>query len=73
MFVSPARRKRKREKKHKRPETDISVDELMDTATFKKFSSAIDSMLEAVEDVDLTELNAGKIQSIILPSLCARM
>ncbi|KAI0209445.1 Nipped-B-like protein [Lamellibrachia satsuma] len=55
---SEARRRRRREKKHKRTETDISVDELMDTATFKKFSSAIDNMLEAVEDVDLNELNA---------------
>jgi len=73
MSVFPARRKRKREKKHKRTETDISVDELMDTATFKKFSSAIDSMLEAVEDIDLTELNAGKIQAIILPCLYAGM
>lgn len=58
----PARRRRRREKKHKRTETDISVDELMDTATFKKFSSAIDNMLEAVEDVDLNELNAGMVQ-----------
>ena len=53
-------------------DTGLSVDELMDTAVFKKFNSAIDNVLEAVEDIDLTELNAGTIQPFFVACLAAR-
>jgi hypothetical protein len=41
------------------PEAMQSVEELMETPTFKRFNVAIDTVLELAEDIDLTELNKG--------------
>lgn len=52
-------KKRRREKhKHKRvTEEHLSTDDLMETATFKKFYSIVDSILESSEDLDFGALN----------------
>ena len=55
----PVSRQRRKEKhKHKRLVDDnLSTDELMETATFKKFYSLMDNILENAEDLDLGALN----------------
>ena len=41
------------------PEAMQSVEELMETPTFKRFNTAIDTVLELAEDMDLAEFNKG--------------
>ena len=41
-------------------ESNQSIEELMDTPTFKKFNEALDNVLDLSEDVDLAELRLGK-------------
>ena len=41
----------------------LSAEELMDTATFKRFSSAIEGVLESAEDLDLSTMNNGRLFS----------
>ena len=41
-------------------EVTESVDELMETPTFKRFNEAIDNVLDLAEDADLSELKLGK-------------
>ena len=36
----------------------MSEEELMDSATFKRFNSAIENVLETAEDIDISALNA---------------
>ncbi len=38
----------------------LSVEELMETGTFKKFHKSIESVIESAEDVDLNMLNSGE-------------
>ena len=51
--------------KSRMPEALQSVEEQMETPTFKRFITAVDTVLELAEDVDLAELSKGKY----LPSI----
>jgi len=42
------------------PEALQTVEEQMETPTFKRFITAVDTVLELTEDVDLAELSKGK-------------
>ena len=53
----------------KRLELRVTLEDLMESPTFKKFNAAIDSVLEAAEDIDLTELRLGKISIIYILTL----
>ena len=44
----------------KRLELRVTIEDLMESPTFKKFNAAIDNILETAEDLDLTELQLGK-------------
>ncbi|XP_051973110.1 nipped-B-like protein B isoform X2 [Xyrauchen texanus] len=53
-----ARKLKKKEKLKKRKayEPKLTQDEMMDSSTFKRFSTSIDNILENLEDMDLTSL-----------------
>ena len=40
--------------------SNLSLEELMETGTFKKFNKSIESVIELAEDVDLNMLNSSK-------------
>ena len=40
--------------------SNLSLEELMETGTFKKFHKSIESVIESAEDVDLNMLNSSK-------------
>ncbi|XP_065116638.1 nipped-B-like protein B isoform X2 [Paramisgurnus dabryanus] len=63
-----ARRLKKKEKLKKRRayEPKLTQEELMDSSTFKRFSTSIDNMLENLEDVDLTSLDDDEIPQELL-------
>ncbi len=46
----------------------MSTEELMDTATFKRFNAAIESVLDCAEDVDIASMIAGEDKHKILVS-----
>lgn len=47
-------RRRKKERKQRRyMEMSSTVEELMETPTFKRFYSAVDAILDAADDMDL--------------------
>lgn len=58
--VLTVKRQKKDKSKKRVNDTPLSAEELMDTATFKRFNTAIDSVLESAEDIDLGILNAGQ-------------
>ena len=60
-FIFTVQKKKKDRSKKRVNDTPLSAEELMDTATFKRFSSAIDTVLENAEDIDLSVLNAGML------------
>ena len=69
--------KKKKEKRRQRPvpESSMSIDELMDTPTFKRFSKAVDSVIEGAEDIDFSLLEGEHshficCKDIRLLSLC---
>ena len=54
-FVVPKEKKRREKKYQKRTvQALLSQEELMETATFKRFSNAIDYLFEGVDEADLT-------------------
>ncbi|TRZ00281.1 hypothetical protein DNTS_011606, partial [Danionella cerebrum] len=68
-------------KKRKSYEPKLTVDEMMDSSTFKRFSTGVDNILENLEDVDLSldddeipqELLLGKHQLSELSSESAKI
>lgn len=53
-FMTVAMRRRKKERKQRRyMELSSTVEELMETPTFKRFYSALDTILDAADDMDL--------------------
>ncbi|XP_051539600.1 nipped-B-like protein B isoform X2 [Myxocyprinus asiaticus] len=78
----PARKlKKEKVKKRKAYEPKLTQDEMMDSSTFKRFSTSVDNILENLEDVDLTvdddeipqELLLGKHQLSELSSESAKI
>nr|XP_055063952.1 nipped-B-like protein B isoform X3 [Misgurnus anguillicaudatus] len=61
-----ARRKKEKLKKRRAYEPKLTQDELMDSSTFKRFSTSIDNILENLEDVDLTSLDDDEIPQELL-------
>ncbi|KAF4108355.1 hypothetical protein G5714_011114 [Onychostoma macrolepis] len=63
-----ARRLKKKEKQKKRKsyEPKLTEDEMMDSSTFKRFSTSVDNILENLEDVDLTLLDDDEIPQELL-------
>lgn len=55
-------RKRKKEKKNKRHQQQqcLSMEELLESATFKKFSTAIENVFDSVEEVDIGSFDMSK-------------
>lgn len=51
--------RRKKERRRMMGLSNLSLEELMETGTFKKFHKSIESVLEAAEDVDLNMLNTS--------------
>ena len=56
-YVSVQRRRSQKHKHQRATDSSLSTDELMETATFKKFYSIIDTILESTEDLDMGALN----------------
>ncbi|XP_073685456.1 nipped-B-like protein B [Garra rufa] len=63
-----ARKLKKKEKQKKRRayEPKLTEDEMMDSSTFKRFSTSVDNILENLEDVDLTSLDDDEIPQELL-------
>ncbi|KAI7793696.1 putative nipped-B-like protein B-like, partial [Triplophysa rosa] len=63
-----ARKLKKKEKlkKRKNYEPKLTQDEMMDSSTFKRFSTSVDNILENLEDVDLTSLDDDEIPQELL-------
>ncbi|XP_062870661.1 nipped-B-like protein B isoform X2 [Trichomycterus rosablanca] len=49
---------KEKQKKRKAYEPKLTPEEMMDSSTFKRFLASLDNILENLEDVDLTSLNA---------------
>ncbi|XP_039532073.1 nipped-B-like protein B isoform X2 [Pimephales promelas] len=58
--------KREKQKKRKSYEPKLTQDEMMDSSTFKRFSTSVDNILENLEDVDLTSLDDDEIPQELL-------
>ncbi|ESO95734.1 hypothetical protein LOTGIDRAFT_214826 [Lottia gigantea] len=54
-----ASKKRKTEKKRRPVPTHLSLDELMESPTFKKFNSCIDYIFDSVEDVNFSAIDVN--------------
>uniref|UniRef100_A0A8C2Q6V1 Nipped-B protein n=1 Tax=Cyprinus carpio TaxID=7962 RepID=A0A8C2Q6V1_CYPCA len=59
-------KKKEKQKKRKSYEPKLTVDEMMDSSTFKRFSTSVDNILENLEDVDLTLLDDDEIPQELL-------
>jgi hypothetical protein len=54
-------RKKKKDKRHRRVNQQaLSVEELLESPTFKKFSSSMEYVLEASEDTNFGSLDLSK-------------
>ncbi|XP_056127240.1 nipped-B-like protein B isoform X1 [Rhinichthys klamathensis goyatoka] len=58
--------KKEKQKKRKSYEPKLTQDEMMDSSTFKRFSTSVDNILENLEDVDLTSLDDDEIPQELL-------
>ena len=56
LFAVTRRKKDRRRIDH----SNLSLEELMETGTFKKFHKSIEFVIESAEDVDLNMLNSSK-------------
>ncbi|XP_050412412.1 nipped-B-like protein [Patella vulgata] len=67
-------KKRKTEKKHKRTvQAHLSLEELMESPTFKKFNSCVDYIFDSVEEVNFTAIDPNDDQAECPPeSLIAK-
>ncbi|CAI5666931.1 unnamed protein product [Oreochromis niloticus] len=63
-----ARKQKKKEKQKNRKiyDSKLTPEEMMDSSTFKRFASNIDSVLENLEDVDLTAADDDEIPQELL-------
>uniref|UniRef100_A0A672N8B3 Nipped-B protein n=1 Tax=Sinocyclocheilus grahami TaxID=75366 RepID=A0A672N8B3_SINGR len=59
-------KKKEKQKKRKAYEPKLTEDEMMDSSTFKRFSTSVDNILENLEDVDLTSLDDDEIPQELL-------
>uniref|UniRef100_A0A671LS03 Nipped-B protein n=1 Tax=Sinocyclocheilus anshuiensis TaxID=1608454 RepID=A0A671LS03_9TELE len=59
-------KKKEKQKKRKAYEPKLTLDEMMDSSTFKRFSTSVDNILENLEDVDLTLLDDDEIPQELL-------
>lgn len=50
-------KKKKKDKKRQRPQQELSIEELLDSPTFKKFSSCTETILDSAEDVNFGSLD----------------
>ena len=61
IFVFVVVKKKKKEKRQRRVNQNaLSVEELLDSPTFKKFSSCMESILDTAEDVNFGTLDPSK-------------
>ncbi|XP_034752577.1 nipped-B-like protein isoform X2 [Etheostoma cragini] len=63
-----ARKSKKKEKQKNRKAYDskLTTEEKMDSSTFKRFTASMDSIIESLEDVDLTATNEEEIPEELL-------
>ncbi|CAB1319299.1 unnamed protein product [Coregonus sp. 'balchen'] len=59
-------KKKEKQKKRKAYEPKLTHEELMDSSTFKRFSSSVDNILENLEDVDFTQMDDDEIPQELL-------
>uniref|UniRef100_A0A8C8CR14 Nipped-B protein n=1 Tax=Oncorhynchus tshawytscha TaxID=74940 RepID=A0A8C8CR14_ONCTS len=59
-------KKKENQKKRKAYEPKLTHQELMDSSTFKRFSSSVDNILENLEDVDFTQMDDDEIPQELL-------
>ncbi|XP_051765012.1 nipped-B-like protein B isoform X1 [Ctenopharyngodon idella] len=59
-------KKKEKQKKRKAYEPKLTQDEMMDSSTFKRFSTSVDNILENLEEVDLTSLDDDEIPEELL-------
>ncbi|KAL0979828.1 hypothetical protein UPYG_G00190320 [Umbra pygmaea] len=59
-------KKKEKQKKRKAYEPKLTHEELMDSSTFKRFSSSVDNVLENLEDVDFTQMEDDEIPQELL-------
>lgn len=54
------RRKKKEKRQRRMNQTDLSIEELLDSPTFKKFSSALERIFDSAEDINFGSLDPSK-------------
>uniref|UniRef100_A0A6Q2XUS5 Nipped-B protein n=1 Tax=Esox lucius TaxID=8010 RepID=A0A6Q2XUS5_ESOLU len=64
--VARQMKKKEKQKKRKAYEPKLTHEELMDSSTFKRFSSSVDNVLENLEDVDFTQMDDDEIPQELL-------
>eukprot|EP00066_Takifugu_rubripes_P013950 XP_011603216.1 PREDICTED: nipped-B-like protein B isoform X2 [Takifugu rubripes] len=67
--LSDVSRKMKKQEKHKKKrmyDSALTVEEMLDSSTFKRFSAALDNILENLEDVDLSAADEDEIPQELL-------
>jgi len=55
------RRKKKEKRMRRMNQTDLSVEELLDSPTFKKFSTSLEKIFDAAEDVNFGSMDPSKL------------
>uniref|UniRef100_A0A3Q1ETJ2 Nipped-B protein n=1 Tax=Acanthochromis polyacanthus TaxID=80966 RepID=A0A3Q1ETJ2_9TELE len=64
--VAKRMKKKEKQKNRKAYESKLTPEEMMDSSAFKRFASSVDSILETLEDVDLTAADDDEIPQEIL-------
>lgn len=59
LFVNTVKKKKKDKRRH-RMQQELSIEELLDSPTFKKFSSCIETIFDSAEDVNFGSLDPSK-------------
>lgn len=54
-------KKKKKEKRRQRLDQELSIEELLESPTFKKFSSCVESIFDSAEDVNFGSLDPSKL------------
>ena len=59
-FYSVLRRKKREKRQRRMNQTDLTIEELLDSPTFKRFSTNLDLIFDSAEDVNFGSLDPSK-------------
>ena len=63
-------RKKKKDKRQRRVnQNDLTIEELLDSPVFKKFSNAVEQIFDSAEDINFGSLDPSKSERILLESV----